>query len=78
MEGVIVGAKANGKNKYMVKVSIAGSPDEKELQWPSNQVTFCGTLLPKRACEKSSQDPEEARKFKADICFSQHGTCPDG
>ena len=52
-EGIITDVKEKSKNVYAIVVKIAGA-DTRNFEWPSNIVTFCAVLLPKRDCQGKS------------------------
>lgn len=52
-EGIITEVKEKSKDLYAIVVKIAGA-EARDFEWPSNIVTFCAVLLPKRDCQGKS------------------------
>ena len=48
-EGIITDVKEKSKDLFDIVVKIAGA-ESRNYEWPSNIVTFCAVLLPKRDC----------------------------
>ena len=77
-EGIITRVQLIEKEKYKIDLRIIGDPRSKELKWPSAEVHYCQELIPNRKCDPKSMNPEEAKKFKLNICFSAAKVCEKG